>query len=70
MGTRGDVQPFIALALGLLAAEDEPLLLVPPEYLSYVAEYDIPVQPYTKSMQVCAEVVCVERWCVLRGGVC
>lgn len=53
MGTRGDVQPFIALSLGLLAADDQPLLLVPPEYLSYVAEYDVPVQSYTKSMQVC-----------------
>lgn len=52
MGTRGDVQPFIALALGLAAADDEPLLIVPPEYLSWVEEYGVAVQGYTNSIQV------------------
>lgn len=52
MGTRGNVQPFIALALGLAAADDEPLLLVPPEYLSWVEEYGVEVQGYTGSVQV------------------
>lgn len=52
MGTRGDVQPFIALALGLTAAEDVPLLIVPPEYQSWAEEYGVAVQAYSLSIQV------------------
>lgn len=41
-GSRGDVQPFIALAVGLQQAGHSPLLAAPGRFASLAAEYQIP----------------------------
>ena len=42
LGTRGDVQPFIALARGLLAAGHEVVLAAPERFAGFVAGYGVP----------------------------
>lgn len=42
LGTRGDVQPFIALALGLLAAGHEAVLTAPQRFAGFAAEHGVP----------------------------
>ncbi len=44
-GSRGDVQPFIALAAGLQQAGHQPLLAAPAHFASLVGEYGIPFAP-------------------------
>jgi UDP:flavonoid glycosyltransferase YjiC (YdhE family) len=43
-GSRGDVQPMLALALGLRRAAHEVVLTVPPEFEAWVASYGCPVR--------------------------
>lgn len=42
MGTRGDVQPFVALARGLLAAGHEVVLTAPQRFAGFVAGHEVP----------------------------
>ena len=42
LGTRGDVQPFIALARGLLAAGHEVVLAAPQRFAGFVAGHEVP----------------------------
>ena len=42
LGTRGDVQPFVALARGLLAAGHEVVLAAPERFAGFVAGYGVP----------------------------
>lgn len=42
LGTRGDVQPFIALARGLLAAGHEVVLAAPQRFAGFVAGHGVP----------------------------
>jgi sterol 3beta-glucosyltransferase len=42
MGTRGDVQPFVALALELRAAGHDALLVAPHRYASFAGEHGVP----------------------------
>ena len=42
LGTRGDIQPFIALARGLLAAGHEVVLAAPQRFGEFVARYGVP----------------------------
>jgi len=42
LGTRGDVQPFVALARGLLAAGHEVVLTAPRRYAEFVAAHGVP----------------------------
>jgi UDP:flavonoid glycosyltransferase YjiC (YdhE family) len=44
-GSRGDVQPMLALALGFQAAGHEALLIGPPEKAAWAAELGCPYQP-------------------------
>jgi UDP:flavonoid glycosyltransferase YjiC (YdhE family) len=44
-GSRGDVQPMLALALGLRAAGHDALLIGPPEKAAWAAELGCPYQP-------------------------
>ena len=41
-GSRGDVQPFLALAVGLRQAGHDAFLCAPPEFAELVARYDVP----------------------------
>lgn len=42
LGTRGDVQPFVALARGLLAAGHEVVLAAPQRYAGFAADHGVP----------------------------
>jgi sterol 3beta-glucosyltransferase len=42
LGTRGDVQPFVALARGLLATGHEVVLTAPRRYAEFVAAHGVP----------------------------
>ncbi len=44
-GTRGDVQPIIALALGLRAAGQPVRLVAPPAFGDWITSYDLPFAP-------------------------
>jgi UDP:flavonoid glycosyltransferase YjiC (YdhE family) len=44
-GTRGDVQPFLALALGLQRAGHDVFLGAPRNFAKLAAEYDVPFRP-------------------------
>jgi sterol 3beta-glucosyltransferase len=44
-GTRGDVQPYIALALGLIKAGFEVQLAAPVQFAAMVSEYGVPFAP-------------------------
>jgi vancomycin aglycone glucosyltransferase len=50
-GTRGDVQPTLALALGLRKAGHEAFLCVPPEHEEWIASYGCPVIPFGTSVK-------------------
>ena len=45
MGTRGDIQPFMALALGLQQAGHTVCLAAPPNFRSFIESYNIPFTP-------------------------
>src|SRR5438093_12031826 len=45
IGSRGDVQPLVALALHLRALGQEVRLCVPPDFLDWINSLDIPVSP-------------------------
>ncbi|WP_423461814.1 glycosyltransferase [Promicromonospora sp. MS192] len=42
LGTRGDVQPFVALAQGLVAAGHEPLVVAPHRFEQFVSDHGVP----------------------------
>jgi UDP:flavonoid glycosyltransferase YjiC (YdhE family) len=48
-GTRGDVQPILALALALKYAGHEVLVAAPPENAAWVSHYDCPFRARTKT---------------------
>ncbi|MBZ0289122.1 MAG: glycosyltransferase, partial [Anaerolineae bacterium] len=50
VGSRGDIQPFIALALGLQAAGHDVLLSAPAAFEAFVAEYGIKFAPLNDEM--------------------
>ncbi len=45
MGSRGDIQSFIALALGLQQAGYTICLAAPPNFCSFIESYNIPFSP-------------------------
>jgi sterol 3beta-glucosyltransferase len=49
-GTRGDVQPYIALALGLKASGHEPLLAAPEQFADFVTSHGIAFSPLPGEM--------------------
>jgi UDP:flavonoid glycosyltransferase YjiC (YdhE family) len=50
-GTRGDVQPYIALALGLMEKGHEVTLAAPADFKAFVEEYGVSFHPLYGSMQ-------------------
>jgi len=50
-GSRGDVQPMLALALALQNAGHEVLLLAPPENANWVKDYSRPFQPFGSNFE-------------------
>lgn len=44
-GSRGDTQPYLALALGLRQAGHNPIMVVPPDQSEWVRSYGIDVKP-------------------------
>ncbi|WP_309086187.1 glycosyltransferase [Chelativorans sp.] len=42
LGTRGDVQPYLALAMGLMARGHEVQLAAPVQFTDMAAEYGVP----------------------------
>lgn len=51
VGSRGDVQPFLALAIGLQKAGFTPLLVVPSNEAAFVRSFGIPVHALSVDMQ-------------------
>jgi vancomycin aglycone glucosyltransferase len=45
IGSRGDVQPLVALALQLRALGQEVRLCVPPDFRDWIDSLDLPVTP-------------------------
>jgi len=45
IGSRGDVQPLVALALELRALGQDPRLCVPPDFTAWIEGFDLPVIP-------------------------
>src|SRR5690242_13249362 len=45
IGSRGDVQPLVALALELRSLGHEPRLCVPPDFRDWIEGLDLPVTP-------------------------
>lgn len=72
MGTRGDVQPFVALGLHLRDARRwRVVLAVPPEYRGFVEGYGLEAEDIGISLQVgplCALAAAVGASCPSRGG--
>lgn len=54
LGTRGDVQPLVALALQLRAFGHEVRLCVPPDFRDWIEDLDIPVTPVGPEMRTAA----------------
>ncbi len=50
MGSRGDVQPFVALARGLLSAGHAPVVAGPRRFAELAAPYEIPFVPLADEM--------------------
>lgn len=50
MGSRGDVQPYIALGLGLMAAGHRVTLSAPTRYEGWIREYDFGFEPLTDDL--------------------
>lgn len=51
IGSRGDVQPFVAPALELRALGQEPHLCVPPDFVEWIASFDLPVTAIGPTLQ-------------------
>lgn len=51
IGTRGDVQPYLALAVALRAAGHEPVLATSDNYSDWIRSYGVGVRPVTFNMQ-------------------
>ncbi len=60
-GSRGDVQPFIALALGLRRAGHEVFLGAPQNFAPLAAQYDVPFRPFSCDTRELAERPEVKR---------
>lgn len=54
-GTRGDVQPFVALAQGLRRAGHDPYLAAPANFASLAALHDVPFRPFSCDTQKLAD---------------
>ncbi|PIQ26019.1 hypothetical protein COW36_02570 [bacterium (Candidatus Blackallbacteria) CG17_big_fil_post_rev_8_21_14_2_50_48_46] len=50
-GSRGDIQPLLALAVGLQAAGHEIEMISPPDFTAWIQGYGIPVHSLGESMQ-------------------
>lgn len=50
VGTRGDVQPYLALAVGLKAAGHEVAICTCPRFESFITEYDIAFHPLDEGL--------------------
>ncbi|MFN8531775.1 MAG: glycosyltransferase [Anaerolineae bacterium] len=46
IGTRGDVQPFVALARGLRAGGHQPLIVAPEAFESFITSYGVEYAPF------------------------
>jgi vancomycin aglycone glucosyltransferase len=51
IGSRGDVQPLVALALHLMAAQHQVRLCVPPDFQDWIERLGIPVTPVGPSVR-------------------
>ncbi len=51
VGTRGDVQPMVAVALALAARGHEPLLMAPPDFESWVSSFGLAFRPLGQDMR-------------------
>jgi sterol 3beta-glucosyltransferase len=54
-GSRGDVQPFLALAVGLKRAGHQVLLAAPHRFADFTAEYGIPFSPLSGDPEVISQ---------------
>lgn len=48
VGSRGDVQPFVALSRGLQAAGHEIILCAPEQFADFAADYNLPFAPLSR----------------------
>jgi vancomycin aglycone glucosyltransferase len=55
LGTRGDVQPMIALATGLIKKGHEVLIVAPPENETLIKQYDCQFEPLGSSIKKAVE---------------
>ena len=53
IGSRGDVQPLVALALRLRALGQEVRLCVPPDFQDWISNLGIPVNHYYHTDDIC-----------------
>lgn len=60
-GSRGDVQPFIALALGLKRAGHDPFLAAPSNFAGLAAEYGVPFRSFSCDTRELAQRPDVKR---------
>lgn len=68
IGSRGDIQPFIALAQGLARAGHNVMLGGPPDFAELAASYQVPFTPIGVSMQTFLQDSTVKR-AITGGGV-
>lgn len=68
IGSRGDIQPFIALAQGLARAGHNVMLGGPPDFAELAASYQVPFTPIGVSMQTFFQDSTVKR-AITGGGV-
>src|SRR5690606_16352765 len=54
-GSRGDTQPYLALALGLQQAGHQVMLVASPEHTGWIRSYGIEVYPLRFSLQAFAQ---------------
>ncbi|OAN45978.1 hypothetical protein A6A03_01590 [Chloroflexus islandicus] len=68
IGSRGDIQPFIALAQGLARAGHDVMLGGPPDFTELAARYQVPFTPIGASIQILLQDSAVKN-AITGGGV-
>ena len=60
IGTRGDVQPLVALAMALRELDQEVRLCVPPDFRQWIESYGFAVTPIGPELRSTATRNCAE----------